>query len=97
MLTVCIGEAKIHYVDEGGCKGFRLQARRRDGKWEATVWPGKQELGWPEGKVARGRTLEECLGELQVAIRERSGRRGAAGWREIVWGLWIGGGLRTVD
>jgi hypothetical protein len=48
--------------------GFRLQAVKREGRWEATVWPGQEDLGWPENRIARGRTLENCLRELQVML-----------------------------
>ncbi|KAL5376209.1 hypothetical protein DPSP01_010672 [Paraphaeosphaeria sporulosa] len=72
--------AKVHFTDKGGFRGFRLQAVKRGGQWEATVWPGHEELGWPEGKVARAKKLETCLKELQVMIRDkwcaRAGSRG---------------------
>ncbi|KAK7182515.1 uncharacterized protein CC84DRAFT_1178869 [Paraphaeosphaeria sporulosa] len=80
MLISLVGAAKVHFTDKGGFRGFRLQAVKRGGQWEATVWPGHEELGWPEGKVARAKKLETCLKELQVMIRDkwcaRAGSRG---------------------
>lgn len=35
------------------------------------MWPGNEDLGWPENKIARGKTLDECLRELQVQIRDK--------------------------
>lgn len=52
---------------------------KREDRWEATVWPGKEDLGWPEGKVVRGVTLEECLGALRGAIRDKWRVQGKGG------------------
>ncbi|KAF1976307.1 hypothetical protein BU23DRAFT_45213 [Bimuria novae-zelandiae CBS 107.79] len=63
-------EAKMHYADKLGLKGFRLHAVKREGRWEARVWEGKEEP-IREGIVAKGETLEACLGALQCALREK--------------------------
>ncbi|KAL5438978.1 hypothetical protein PMIN05_005503 [Paraphaeosphaeria minitans] len=63
--------AKLYFTDKGGFRGFRLQAAKRGEQWEATVWPGHEDLGWPDGKVARARKLETCLKALQVMIRDK--------------------------
>ncbi|KAJ4288515.1 hypothetical protein N0V90_011752 [Kalmusia sp. IMI 367209] len=54
---------------------FRLQAVRREHGWEATVWPGTEDIGWHPDRTGKGKSLEECLGDLAEIIREK--------WREI--------------